>query len=173
MPALFTQFPAFQVLGLSAAGFFLASTMDVSPFNAIPNLERSNIPLATRASLYRHMFHGRGWPSFAISTFGGAAAFLTAYLTRPADISADHSRALLGAAGALIIAVPHTLIWMVPVYKGLADVKYSGTELQAKERWDGLMARMYFGNSVRLLFLAMAYALGVYGVASSQVTSVF
>ncbi|KAJ7456116.1 hypothetical protein FB451DRAFT_1512483 [Mycena latifolia] len=177
MPALFTPFPASQVVGLSAAGFFLASTMGLSPFNVIPNVERSNLPLETRAPLYGHMFSGRGRPTFAISTLGGAAAFLAAYFTRPADISADHTRALLGAAGALILAVPHTVIWMVPVYKGLADVKYSGTEVQAKangveERWNGLMARFYFGNSIRLLFFATAYALGIYGLASSQVSSV-
>ncbi|KAJ7833888.1 hypothetical protein B0H14DRAFT_2800007 [Mycena olivaceomarginata] len=94
----------------------------------------------------------------------GAAAFLTAYFYRPSDISPEHSRALLGAAGALLIAVPHTIISMVPIYKALADTTYSGTEVQAKA--------IYTGNSVRLLLYATAYALGTYGLAVSRVTTI-
>ncbi|KAJ7100430.1 hypothetical protein C8R44DRAFT_859343 [Mycena epipterygia] len=173
MPPLFSLFASSQVLGLSAAGFFLASTTNISPFNLVPIAERSasQLPLATRASLYGHMFSGRGRPAFIATTLGGAAAFFTAYANRPDDISLEHSRALLGAAGTLLLAIPHTVIWMVPVYHELSDSKFSGTEVQAKERWDGLMKRFHSGNSIRLLLFATAYALGVYGLSSSKVTS--
>ncbi|KAF7366178.1 hypothetical protein MVEN_00494800 [Mycena venus] len=117
-------------------------------------------------------FFGRGRPAMLATAFGGAAAFLTAYFNRPADITLEHSRALLLAAGSLLISLPHTIIWMVPVYKGLSDEKYAGTEVQAKERWDGLMKRFYAGNSIRLLLFATAYALGIYGLAASHITSV-
>ncbi|KAJ7633721.1 hypothetical protein B0H17DRAFT_1217484 [Mycena rosella] len=110
----------FAGLGLSAAGFFLASTAGISPFNLIPIVESSSpcsSPYAARAPLYGHMFSVRGRPAFLVTALGGAAAFFTAYYTRPADISVEHSRALLAAAGALIVAVPHTVLAMVPVYK--------------------------------------------------------
>jgi hypothetical protein len=35
-------FTSSQVVGLSAAGFFLSSTTNISPFNLIPIVERSN-----------------------------------------------------------------------------------------------------------------------------------
>ncbi|KAJ7618311.1 hypothetical protein DFH06DRAFT_1479000 [Mycena polygramma] len=165
-------FASSQIIGLSAAGFFLASTMNSSPFNLIPIVERSNLPLVSRAPLYAHMFSGRGRPAFITTAVGGAAAFLTAYFTRPSDTSLIQSRALLGAAGALLIAVPHTIIWMLPVYKALGDEKYAGTEVQAKERWDGLMKRFYAGNRIRLLLYGTAYALGICGLTASKVTSV-
>ncbi|KAJ7602682.1 hypothetical protein B0H17DRAFT_1154927 [Mycena rosella] len=170
MPALFSPFVASQALGLSAAGFFLASTASISPFNLIPIVESSSLPYAARAPLYGHMFSVRGRPAFLVTALGGAAAFFTAYYTRPADISVEHSRALLAAAGALIVAVPHTVLAMVPVYHALSDAKYSGTDAQAKVRWDGLIARYYRGNSLRVLLFATAYALGTYGLASSHVT---
>jgi hypothetical protein len=150
MLPLFSIFASSQAIGLSAAGFFLASTMGISPFNTIPILERSDVhtcsapqtiilpmqttqlPHSARAPLYGHMFSGRGRPAFAITTLGGAAAFFTAYFNRPADISVDHSRMLLVAAGSLLIAIPHTIIWMVPIYKALSDVKYSGTEVESR-----------------------------------------
>ncbi|KAJ7353036.1 hypothetical protein DFH08DRAFT_855825 [Mycena albidolilacea] len=172
MPALFSIFTSTQAIGVSAAGFFLASTTSLSPFNLIPIAEQSKLSPAERAPLYGRMFFARGRPAFAGTALGGAAAFLTAYFNRPSDISPEHSRALLGAAGALLIAVPHTIISMVPIYKALADTTYSGTEVQAKERWNGLMKRFYTGNSVRLLLYATAYALGTYGLAVSQVTTI-
>ncbi|KAJ6549579.1 hypothetical protein DFH09DRAFT_1366789 [Mycena vulgaris] len=173
MPALFTTFASSQVIGLSAAGFFLGSTMGISPFNVVPILESSNIPRTARAPLYGHMFHGRGRPAFALTALGGAAAFITAYYSRPANISVEQSRALLVAAGSLLIAVPHTIIWMVPIYSALGDVKYSGTEVESKVRWDKLMRSFHTGNSIRVLLYAAAYGLGIYSLASSQVTSVF
>ncbi|KAJ7452969.1 hypothetical protein B0H11DRAFT_2326757 [Mycena galericulata] len=172
MSPLLGLFPSSQIVGISAAGFFLASTLSISPFNLIPIVERSELSPAIRAPLYGHMFLARGRPAFIATALGGAAAFFTAYYNRPSDISLEHSRALLFAAGSLLIAIPHTVIWMVPIYKGLGDVKYSGTEVQAKERWTGLMKRFYFGNSVRLLLFATSYALGIYGLASSKVSSV-
>ncbi|KAJ6529824.1 hypothetical protein B0H19DRAFT_1242783 [Mycena capillaripes] len=172
MAPLFSTFPSSQVIGLSAAGFFLASTVHISPFNLIPIVERSKLAPAARAPLYGHMFHARGRPAFIGTTIGGAAAFLIAYFNRPVDTSILQSRALLVAAGSLLIAIPHTVIWMVPIYKKLGDEKYSGSDVQAKERWDGLMKRFYAGNSIRLLLYGTAYALGIYGLAASQVTSI-
>ncbi|KAF7360672.1 hypothetical protein MVEN_00798900 [Mycena venus] len=54
------------------------------------------------------------------------------------------SRALLGAAGALLLAVPQTAIWMLPIYKALGEETYAGTEGQTK---------------------------GIYGLASSSVAA--
>ncbi|KAJ7840788.1 hypothetical protein B0H13DRAFT_2287014 [Mycena leptocephala] len=121
MVAFLSVFTSSQVVGLSAAGFFLSSTTNVSPFNLIPIIERSNvITPATRAPLYKHMFFSRGRPAFIGTAIGGGAAFLVAYFNRPADISQAHSRALLAAAGSLLLAVPHTVIWVLPIYKELA-----------------------------------------------------
>ncbi|KAF7360695.1 hypothetical protein MVEN_00801300 [Mycena venus] len=171
MPPLLGVFVSSQVVGLSAAGFFLASTMGSSPFNLIPIAERSNLSPATRAPLYKHMFFVRGRRAFIGSAFGGAAAFLVAYFNRPADIALEHSRALLGAAGALLLAVLQTAIWMLPIYKALGDETHAGTEVQAKERWDSLMKRFYRGNFVRVVLYTVAYALGIYGLASSRVAA--
>ncbi|KAJ7779430.1 hypothetical protein DFH07DRAFT_795025 [Mycena maculata] len=188
MAPLLSVFPSTHIVGLSLAGFWLASATNISPFNMIPNLEHSKLEPATRAPLYGHLFFARGRPVFIVTALGGGAAFLAAYFTRPEDTSVLHSRALLAAAGSLLIAVPHTIVWMVPVYKALADVNVSGTEVQLKgkqtisstviladgriERWEGLMRRFYIGNSIRLLFYATAYALGLYGLASAKIISV-
>jgi hypothetical protein len=51
------------------------------------------------------MFFSRGRPAFIGTAIGGGAAFLVAYFNRPADISLAHSRALLAAAGSLLLAV--------------------------------------------------------------------
>ncbi|KAJ6622075.1 hypothetical protein B0H10DRAFT_2432007 [Mycena sp. CBHHK59/15] len=171
MAPFLSPFVAAQAVGLSASGFFLFSTMSISPWNIISMLEPSDISLIKRAPLYGRAFFGRGRPVFIGTAFGGAGAYLLAYLNRPSDISLEHSRALLAAAATLVVAVPHTVIWMLPIYKGLANEKYSGTEVEAKERWNGLMKRFYGGNSIRLVLYATAYALGIYGLAASHVTS--
>ncbi|KAJ7864451.1 hypothetical protein B0H14DRAFT_3443504 [Mycena olivaceomarginata] len=169
MPALPGIFASSQVVGISAAGFFLAGTVGISPFNLIPIAERSNLSPATRAPLYKYMFHVRGKRAFIGSSLGGAAAFLVAYFNRPADISLEHSRTLIAAATALLVTVPQTVIWMLPIYKALGDETYAGTEAQAKERWAGLMKRFYRGNSIRVLLYTTAYVLGIYSLASSKV----
>ncbi|KAJ7108940.1 hypothetical protein C8R43DRAFT_184354 [Mycena crocata] len=176
MAPLFSIFASSQAIGLTAAGFFFFSTMGISPFNLIPIVERTDIPPQTRAPLYRHLFLYRGKRAFLTTTLGGVAAFLLAYRTRPADISLDHARALLGAAGALFLAIPHTAIWMVPIYKELADKGVyakngSGSGVE-KERWNGIMKRFYGGNNLRVFLFGTAYALGLYALASSKVTSV-
>ncbi|KAK7044413.1 hypothetical protein R3P38DRAFT_2878625 [Favolaschia claudopus] len=170
MVPLLGIFASSQVIGVTAAGFFLASTVGISPFNLIPLAEHGNLPPSTLAPLYTHMFLTRGRRAFLAGSLGAAAAFLTAYFNRPADISLEHSRALLGAAGLLIAAVPHTIIWMVPVYKQLGNGAYKGTEEQTKERWQTLMSRFYRGNSIRVAIFLAAYSLGIYGLTSSKVT---
>ncbi|KAF8189445.1 hypothetical protein K438DRAFT_945669 [Mycena galopus ATCC 62051] len=175
MSHLLGIFASSQIVGVSAAGFFLASTMGISPLNLIPIVERSNLSPATRAPLYKHMFLVRGRRAFITTAFGGAAAFLVAYFNRPADIALGHEYALLGAAGALALAVPHTVVWVLPIYKALGDESvYAGTgavtEAQARERWAKLMDRFYRGNFVRVMFYSVAYALGIYGLASARVT---
>ncbi|KAJ7670086.1 hypothetical protein DFH06DRAFT_1321103 [Mycena polygramma] len=167
MPQLLNAFVSSQVIGISATGLFVGSTMNSGPFNLIPIVQRSNLPPAWRVHLYRHMTSGNGRLVFLGSSLGGALAFLVAYFARPADISLSQSRALLGAATALVIAVPHTMIWMLPIYKALGDDRYSGNEAQFHERWEGLMKRFHTGNSIRLMLYATACAVGLYGLAAS------
>ncbi len=77
------------------------------------------------------MFHKQGRPAFIASILLGVAGYATAYLTRPSDISAEHARALLIGAASLVVALPHTVIAMVPVYKQLGEAaKFKGTELE-------------------------------------------
>ncbi|KAJ6472941.1 hypothetical protein C8R47DRAFT_1076837 [Mycena vitilis] len=151
MPQLLSAFILSQVVGISATGLFVGSTMNSGPFNMIPIVQRSKLPSAWRAHLYTCMTSGNGRLVFLGSSLGGAVAFFTAYFARPAHIQLSQSRALLAAAAALILAVPHTMIWMLPIYKALGDEKYSGTEAQTQERWDGLMERFKTGNSIRLM----------------------
>lgn len=52
----------------------------------------------------------------------GVLGLLVAYTHRPADISVSHSRAIIAAGVSLAVSIPHTLLFVVPIYNDLANV---------------------------------------------------
>lgn len=75
------------------------------------------------------MFFKNGRPAFIGSVFIGVAGFTTAYLNRPSDISNEHSKALLVGIAALVVALPHTILSMVPVYKGITTIDVAAADV--------------------------------------------
>ncbi|KAJ6502843.1 hypothetical protein C8R47DRAFT_1251650 [Mycena vitilis] len=169
MSNLLSAFILAQVYGVSATALFMGSTMSPGGFNLVSIVGRSKLPSTWRAHLYGCLITGSGRQVFLTTGLGGAAAFLTAYLTRPAHIPVGQGSALLAAATALVGAVVHTAVWMVPIYSALGDQADFGTEAQTQERWAGLMKRFQRGNLIRLTLFATAHALGIYGLAVSRV----
>lgn len=80
------------------------------------------LDVATKATIFSHMIKSRGKPSMIGSVALGVIGLIVAYIHRPADISVSHSRAIVAAGVALAASIPHTLLFVVPIYNDLANV---------------------------------------------------
>ncbi|KAL8286825.1 hypothetical protein RQP46_004353 [Phenoliferia psychrophenolica] len=132
MANILSPFVLGQAVGVTCSGLFAFGTLSVSPFNAFSAVERSSLSVSDRSKLVTELLHSNGRKAFLSSVLVGSAAYLTAFIYRPATTSLAHSRVLHGAAIALLLAVPHTLVVMLPVYARLADV-----EGETKEAGEG------------------------------------
>lgn len=90
------------------------------------------------------MIKSRGKPSMIGSVALGVVGLIVAYTHRPANISVSHSRAIVTAGVALAVSIPHTLIFVVPIYNDLANVVNLPEEQQQST------SHMYCSSSVIL-----------------------
>lgn len=94
---------------------------------------------------------------------------MVAYLSRPSKISVFHSRVLLGAAFTLLLAVPHTVLLVLPVYKKLAaESEAKAEDKEAEKRWEVALKQFYFENGLRTALFGGVYAVGLWSLINSK-----
>ncbi|KAG8859308.1 hypothetical protein FRB96_004523 [Tulasnella sp. 330] len=165
---LFSPFVVGQIVGMTASGAFFAGTLASGPLNVITALKYSSLPPAAKSKLVGPVFPNMGRPAMLTSVFLTIGGYLTAYAFRPDTVSIEHSRLLLLAAGAAVVAVPHTIFFVHHVYKNLSDSN-SFTGEGAEARWAGLVKQFHAGNTNRLALFLLAYGIGVYGLTKTNV----